>query len=549
MRRIFALLVAWSMLAALCVLPAAAAPFLDIPSGAALATEVEKANRYGLMGGYSETRFGYSDPMTRAQFTAVLVRMMGWETKTPSVATYTDVPSTHNWYAVVETAAAHGVTDYTESGSGRQFRPGVPITRAEMSKLLVQALGLETAARGLNSGSDAPFTDLPAGNQGYISVAYAIGMTKGTTATTFSPNHTATRAQAAAMLVRIYEKIHQKTEFIHGFYAISSYSQLELAEGMDAVSFGWSRMLWDGNTALLSTTSANGNEFFIPNGYADVITALEQKRIERNLSVFMDVSGGVKELLASESGRTQATEQIIRELTVSYKSLGRNPYSGVTIDFEGLRAAQRENFNAFLRELAAELKEIGKSLSVCVSPVLPGSHYDGYDYGTIGSLAEHLILMAYDYDDRDLSDLVGSTYYEHAAPAPLDMVYRGLHAVVKEVDPSKVVLGFSTKNTAWRIDDSGKLRSGTPVYPNRETTAKRLSQSGTLRGWSQEEQQSYAIYTSENGDRWFLWYQDDKSVLTAMRTAKLLGVTSCSVWRLGNIPNDVHWNWKTLLGE
>ena len=57
-------------------------------------------------------------------------------------------------------------------------------------------------------------------------MAYDIGMTKGTSATTFGPDATATRSQAAAMLVRIYEKLHQDTGFIHGFYAISSYSQL-----------------------------------------------------------------------------------------------------------------------------------------------------------------------------------------------------------------------------------------------------------------------------------------------------------------------------------
>ena len=91
-----------------------------------------------------------------------------------------------------------------------------------------------------------------------IAVAYAIGMTKGMTATTFAPDKSATRAQAAAMLVRIYEKLQTagKGES-HGFYAISSYSQIQLAEGMDSVSFGWSRMTWADGNAKLATTSAH----------------------------------------------------------------------------------------------------------------------------------------------------------------------------------------------------------------------------------------------------------------------------------------------------
>ena len=159
---------------------------------------------------------------------------------------------------------------------------------------------------------------------GYITIAYTIGMTNGTSATTFSPDNTATRAQAAAMLVRIYEKISAPTDFVHGFYAISSYSQLHLAEEMDAVSAGWSRMTWDGETALLSTTSANGNEYAVPSGYQEVTAALESRDVLLHLSVFMD-GQELKDLLASETGRTQAVEQIVHEVTVDYQVIGREP--------------------------------------------------------------------------------------------------------------------------------------------------------------------------------------------------------------------------------
>ena len=156
--------------------------------------------------------------------------------------------------------------------------------------------GLTSAAEHLHSSatpnSDAysilhgttPFTDLPKGEEGYITVAYTIGMTKGTSETTFSPDQTATRALAAAMLVRIYEKLHQKTDFLHGFYAISSYSQLDFARNMDAVSAGWSRMIWDGTQAKLVTTREGGNEYYVPDSYQEVTESLE----DLHLSVLMD---------------------------------------------------------------------------------------------------------------------------------------------------------------------------------------------------------------------------------------------------------------------
>ena len=370
MKKLLSSLLAAALTAGLLVPSAGAVDtgFSDVPAESALAGEVRKAVDYGLMNGYDNDTFGYGDSMTRAQFTAVLVRMMGWDTVTPQTPSYTDVPASHTWYSVIETAAAHDVVD-----DGGAFRPSDPVTRGEMAELLVRALGLKGAAERLNDTSSTysrihsgtPFIDLPEGKAGYIAIAYRIGMTNGTSPTTFSPDNTATRAQAAAMLVRVHEKMHQLPDYVHGFYAISSYSQLHLAEEMDAVSAGWSRMTWDGETAILRTTSADGNEYAIPSGYEEVTDYLSNQDVPLHLSVFMD-GEDLKSLLVSADGRDQAVEQIMNEVTVDYQTVGENPYSGVTIDFEGLRSAQRADFTAFLTALDAELEALGKDCtSVC----------------------------------------------------------------------------------------------------------------------------------------------------------------------------------------
>lgn len=542
MKKLTSWLLAAAVAASLTV-PVARAGYTDIPAGTALAMEVQKAVDYGLMNGYSPETFGYSSSMTRAQFAAVLVRMMGWYTESPETPTFTDVPASHYWYATVETAAAHEVID-----SGGAFRPGDAITRGEMAAMLVGALGLKSTAAMAEKQNSLPFTDVTA-NRGSIAVAYAIGMTKGISATTFAPNATATRAQAAAMLVRIYDKLHRDTDWVHGFYAISSHSQLSLTAKMDAVSAGWSRMTWDGTTALLSTTAANGNEFAIPGGYEEVTGYLGKNGTTLNLNVFMDSAGGLAELLSMEGGRAQAIEQIVTELTRTYSAIGKNPYSGVTIDFEGLRSTQKASFTAFLKALAPRVRAMGKSLYVCVSPVLAsGSYYDGYDYRAIGTLADKMILMAYDYNARDLSAYVGTEYYKTTAQAPIDQVFFALESAAAQVqDRSKIVLGFSCKNIAWKIDESGKLLSGTPVYPSNETLRSRLLQADSETGWSDTYQCSYVTYTTEQGARYFVWYDDDNSVQAKLNAAKLLDVTGVSLWRLGTLPDGSNYNWNNLL--
>ena len=568
MRKLLSGLLAISL--AMCLLaPAAGAAetsFRDVPANSALAAEVEKAVDYGLMNGYSPDTFGYGDTMTRAQFVTVVGRMLPEDLRGASVAIShvgpaMAVPNTKemaSFFPSIEQAARMGWVDSTVP-----FRPSDPITRGEMAEILVRALGLGSAADQIASGGSygrllggTPFTDVSPENQGYIAIAYSIGMTNGTSNTTFSPDNTATRAQVAAMLVRVYERMNQPTDCVHGFYAISSYSQLDLAGDMDMVSAGWSRMTWDGETALLSTTSANGNEYAIPSGYKEVTDSLSSRDVPLHLSVFMD-GKDLKSLLASDAGRAQAVEQIVGELTVDYRAIGRNPYSGVTIDFEGLRSAQRADFTAFLTELDQELEALDKALYVCVSPILAEGYdqsYSGYDYAAIGDLADKLILMAYDYDTRDMRDFVGSTYYRTAATAPIDQVYLGLKILTGRVDADKVLLGFSSKCTAWQIDGEGNLVSGTPVYPSVETVVKRLAQANTEAGWSNTYQQPYAIYTTEDGSRYFLWYQDSQSVQSALRVAKLLGVNGVSLWRLGTIPvysfGDIRdWSWTCLFQE
>ena len=487
MKKLLSALLSLALLAALATVPAAAA-YSDVPSGSALAAEVQKAVNYGLMNGYSTTTFGYSDPMTRAQFVTVLDRMLlpqgGDETLMGHItpAMQVDYETVRAYYDSIDAAAEHDWVDTDEP-----FRPSDPITRGEMAEILVRALGLKGAATLAGKYASLPFTDVTEG-KGYISVAYDIGMTKGTSATTFGPNQTATRSQAAAMLVRIYEKRRQSTGFLHGFYALSSYSQIGLMSSMDAVSVGWSRMTWDGTTALLATTTANGNEYAIPSGYDEVVARAENNDVKLHLTVFMD-GQDLKDMLASETGRTQAVEQIVNELTVSYKTIGKNPYDGVTIDFEGLRSASIVTFDQFLTELASRVHYLGKDLYVCVPPVLTtGSYYDGYNIARITALSDKVILMTYDYEDRTMAQ--GASALTSAPTSPMDQVYWSVKTAVEQVsaasqDVGKLVLGYSCKNVAWKVNSPTDLTlaASAPFYVSNETLNQRLSQSGTTKGW------------------------------------------------------------------
>lgn len=76
------------------------------------------------------------------------------------------------------------------------------ITRAEQAALTVKIYEAVTGSEA--PSGDNPFTDT---NDTEIIKAFKLGITSGTTETTFSPDENLTREQAAAMLARVFKKI------------------------------------------------------------------------------------------------------------------------------------------------------------------------------------------------------------------------------------------------------------------------------------------------------------------------------------------------------
>ena len=504
--------------------------FSDLPPSGWARDAVTAACGYGLMDGIDADLFGVGRTMSRAQFVTVLSRMLGWEAAAPDA--FSDL-SGHWAREAVNAAAAAGAVD-----SGGDFRPDEPITRREMAVMLVRALGYDHLAQ---NAYPLPFTDVSA-DRGYIAIAYDMGIINGNAPASFSPDSSATREQAAAMLVRVYDKLHSSTEWTHAFYAISSYSQIQLAKSFDAVSLGWSRMTWtaDGG-ASLNTTAQGGNEFRIPEGYASAIQELQSAGVKLHLSVYMDTSSGLADLLSSPEGRAQAVEEIMAEVSRPYDGLNTNPFTGVTIDFEGLRSPQRDSFTQFLTALSAALRERNLTLYVAVMPATAdGVYYDGYDCRAIGELADKVILMAHDYHAKNLSGFLRSTYYQNTALTPISSVYYSLRTALdpdKGVqDPDKLVLAVSCSSIAWETDEQGLLLSETPLYPTAETIRARML-GGAERGWSETYHNPYLRYATPEGQHVFLWYENGRSVGEKVSLARMFGVKNVSVWRLGLIPS------------
>jgi hypothetical protein len=145
-----------------------------------------------------------------------------WPLLNPATATFADVPAGSTFYQAIETGYAHGIiTGYPCGGPNEQcdpaqrpyFRPGAPVSRGQLSKILGLARGYPQLDPPI-----ATFADVPTSNNfyGYVEAMAAYGIVSGYPCggpnepcdsghrPYFRPSSGATRAQVSKMVTRAY---------------------------------------------------------------------------------------------------------------------------------------------------------------------------------------------------------------------------------------------------------------------------------------------------------------------------------------------------------
>ncbi len=108
----------------------------------------------------------------------------------------------------IEALAARGIIS---GKTERTFDPDATMTRAEFASIIVRGLGLSGKTIDV-------FADVPAASwyAGAVGSAYGYGIVAGTTPTTFNPNGTITREEAAAMTTRAAKLAGMETAMTEG---------------------------------------------------------------------------------------------------------------------------------------------------------------------------------------------------------------------------------------------------------------------------------------------------------------------------------------------
>jgi len=198
-----------------------------------------------------------------------------------------------------------------------------------------------------------------------------------------------------------------------------------------------------------------------------------------------------------------------------------NPWAGIDIDYESLRASDRQAYSVFIADLADALHHVGRRLTLTVHAKTsePGdwSGARAQDWRALGAAADEVRVMAYDY----------STDSSSAGPiAPAPWVKSVLALAVTEIPREKVVLGLATYGYDWA---SGQTTQDVQ-WADAEALAR--SHKATIQ-WDVASQSPWFTYTDARGRRHTVWYTNARSLSATLALAMQSRVGGVFLWRLG----------------
>ena len=171
--------------------------FADMPAKGNWAHDpIDWAVSNEITNGTSASTFSPEEGCTRAQVVTFLWRAAGQPAPTSSTNPFTDVKPGAYYYSAVLWAVEKGITNGT---SDKTFSPDETCTRAQIVTFLWRYEGQPTP-----TSTNNPFADVRTSAYFGSAVLWAVekGITNGTSATTFDPEDTCTRAQVVTFLYR-----------------------------------------------------------------------------------------------------------------------------------------------------------------------------------------------------------------------------------------------------------------------------------------------------------------------------------------------------------
>lgn len=235
-----------------------------------------------------------------------------------------------------------------------------------------------------------------------------------------------------------------------------------------------------------------------------------------------DASGQFSnELISAVINNPDAVNTLIGELLRTMQEKG---FLGVDIDFEYIKAQDRDTFVEFVRSVTETMNANGYSVSVDLAPKVsadqPGLLYEGKNYAALGAIANSVLVMTYEW---------GYTYGPNMAVAPINKVRQVLDYAVTEIESTKINMGIPNYGYDWPLPyEKGVTKAKT--LGNIEAVQLAISKGAEIQ-FDEVAMSPYFRYT-DNGVEHEVWFEDPRSISAKLELIYEYNLRGASYWQI-----------------
>ncbi|AEE14023.1 glycoside hydrolase family 18 [Thermodesulfobium narugense DSM 14796] len=212
---------------------------------------------------------------------------------------------------------------------------------------------------------------------------------------------------------------------------------------------------------------------------------------------------------------------------------------GVNIDFENFSDLDKTKFNYFVKKLSEKLKKTNILLSVDVTVPDNNSSWSlCYDRKTISELSDYLVLMTYDEFTKG-SERAGPT-------ASLFWVEKGLKNTLKEVEPTKVLLGIPFYTREWIEEPSGKI-VGVKALDNKDL--KGFIEENKLSPQFDKKYGLYHVSFYRYNLKHEVWFDNSETMSNKLELIKKYKLGGFAIWKLESAGDSSWISFSNAFGD
>ncbi len=218
-------------------------------------------------------------------------------------------------------------------------------------------------------------------------------------------------------------------------------------------------------------------------------------------------------------------EEIIQTLLSNLLStLLEKGFQGVDIDFEYILPEDRIPFADFVAQTREFLSPYGFHVSVALAPKTSDSQqgvlYEGKDYALLGSAADSVLLMTYEW---------GYTYGPPMAVAPINKVREVVDYAVTRIAPAKIDLGIPNYGYDWTLP---YVRGTSVAKVIGNVEAVQIAASAGVPIQFDEVAMSPFFRYEKDGLEHEVWFEDVRSIREKFSLLPAYGLRGMGYWQI-----------------